>query len=150
VRAHAAAHGLDLQVKRFAASTRTAEDAAREIGTTVERIVKSLVFDAAGEAVLVLCSGAARVDTNSLAAVLDAPPASVRRATADEAKRASGYAIGGVPPFGHAGPLRVLLDEGLLQFDVVWAASGLPDAVFPIAPDDLLRASGATVVKVAG
>jgi len=148
VRAHAAAHGLDLQVKRFTASTRTAEDAAREIGTTVDRIVKSLVFDADGAAVLVLCSGAARVDTEKLAQALGV--AAVRRATADEAKRASGYAIGGVPPFGHVGPLRVLLDEGLLSFDEVWAASGLPDAVFPIHPRELLRVSGASVVKVAG
>jgi len=147
VRAHAAVHGLDLQVKRFAASTRTAEDAAREIGTTVERIVKSLVFDGAGEAVVVLCSGASRVDQGKLAAALGVP--SVRRATADEAKQATGYAIGGVPPFGHPAPLRVLLDEGLLRFDEVWAASGLPDAVFPIDPRDLLRVSGATVVSVA-
>lgn len=132
---------------RFAASTRTAQDAAREIGTTVERIVKSLVFDAAGEAVLVLCSGAARVDERRLAGVLGVP--AVRRATADEAKRATGYAIGGVPPFGHPAPMRVLLDEGLLAYDEVWAASGLPDAVFPIDPRDLARASGAAVVKVA-
>jgi prolyl-tRNA editing enzyme YbaK/EbsC (Cys-tRNA(Pro) deacylase) len=147
VRAHAAAHGLDLKVKRFAASTRTAEDAAREIGTTVERIVKSLVFDAAGQPVVVLCSGASRVDQAKLATVIGV--GAVRRASADEAKQATGYAIGGVPPFGHPTALRVLLDEGLLRFDEVWAASGLPDAVFPIDPRDLLRASGATVVRVA-
>jgi len=124
-------------VKRFAATTRTAEDAAREIGTQVERIVKSLVFVSAGEPVVVLCSGHARVDEKRLAAVLDAP--SVRRATADEAKTFTGYAIGGVPPFAHERPCRVIADEGLLAFDEVWAAAGLPDAVFSIAPRELVR-----------
>jgi len=147
VRAHAAARGVDLQVKRFTATTRTAEDAAREIGTEVERIVKSLVFVSAGEPVMVLCSGRARVNEGLLAAALGAP--SVRRATADEAKSFTGFAIGGVPPFGHDRPCRVVADEGLLVFDEVWAAAGLPDAVFPIAPNDLVRIADAEVARVA-
>lgn len=112
--------------------------------------MKSLVFRASGEAdetVVVLCSGAARVDERKLASALGA--ASVRRASADEAKAATGYAIGGVPPFAHASACRVLCDRTLLEFDVVWAASGLPDAVFPIAPADLVRLSAAVVVEVA-
>ena len=139
-----------LEVRRFPAGTRTAEDAARAIGVAVGQIVKSLVFRAsasADETVMVLCSGAARVDERKLAAALDA--ATVRRATADEAKAATGYAIGGVPPFAHASTCRVLCDRTLLAFDVVWAASGLPDAVFAISPADLVRLSAASVVDVA-
>ena len=147
VRAYAADRGLELAIRRFPEGTRTAQDAARAIGTTVERIVKSLVFTAGEEVVVVLCSGASRVDEAKLAATLSVR--AVRRATADEAKRATGYAIGGVPPFAHATPVRVLCDRGLLAYDELWAACGLPDAVFPIAPADLLRLSGASVVDVA-
>lgn len=147
VRAHAAEHGLALRVRRFPAGTRTAHDAAREIGTSVERIVKSLVFVAGDGVAIVLCSGATRVDERKLAASLGVP--GVRRATANEAKDATGCAIGGVPPFGHAQRCRVICDRGLLAFDEVWAAAGLPDAVFPIAPDALVRAGGATVADVA-
>jgi prolyl-tRNA editing enzyme YbaK/EbsC (Cys-tRNA(Pro) deacylase) len=87
----------------------------------------------------VLCSGADRVDLTKLKDAFGA--ATVRRATADEAKSSTGYAIGGVPPFGHAAGLRVLVDDGLFAFATVWAAAGLPDAVFPIAPADLVRLS---------
>ncbi len=134
-------------MRRFAATTRTAEDAARQIGTEVERIVKSLVFMANGEPVVVLCSGRSRVDEGRLATALGAR--GVRRATADEAKTFTGYAIGGVPPFAYARPCRVVADQGLLAFDEVWAAAGLPDAVFPIAPTELLRVAGALVATVA-
>ena len=134
-------------MRRFAATTRTAEDAARQIGTAVERIVKSLVFMANGEPVVVLCSGRSRVDEARLAAALGAR--GVRRATADEAKTLTGYAIGGVPPFAHARPCRVVADQALLAFAEVWAAAGLPDAVFPIAPSDLVRIAGALVAVVA-
>ncbi|HYK99047.1 MAG TPA: YbaK/EbsC family protein [Candidatus Acidoferrales bacterium] len=144
--AHARAGGIELRVRRFTASTRTAQDAAREIGTTVDRIVKSLVFMSGDGAVIVLCSGASRVDEGRLAAALGANL--VRRATAEEAKSATGYAIGGVPPFAHATACRVLCDRGLLAFDEVWAAGGLPDAVFPIAPAELVRLSGAAVADV--
>lgn len=147
VRAYAADRGLDLAIRRFPEGTRTAQDAARAIGTTAERIVKSLVFTAAADVVVVLCSGASRVDEAKLAAALSLP--AVRRATADEAKRATGYAIGGVPPFAHATPVRVLCDRGLLAYDEVWAACGLPDTVFPIAPAELVRLSGASVVDIA-
>lgn len=134
-------------MRRFAATTRTAEDAARQIGTEVERIVKSLVFMADGEPVVVLCSGRSRVDEARLATALGAR--GVRRATADEAKTLTGYAIGGVPPFAHARPCRVVADQGLLAFAEVWAAAGLPDAVFPIAPSELLRIAAAEVAAVA-
>ena len=110
------------------------------------QIVKSLVFVAGAQTIVVLCSGAARVDVARLAAVIGED--AVRRATASEAKAATGYAIGGVPPFAHASPCRVLCDRGLLAFDLVWAAAGLPDAVFPIEPSDLMRLSGAAVADV--
>jgi len=147
VRAYAHERGVDITVRRFAATTRTAEDAAREIGTEVERIVKSLVFIAGGDPMVVLCSGRSRVDEARLAAALGA--GGVRRATADEAKNFTGYAIGGVPPFAHTHPCRIVADHGLLAFDEVWAAAGLPDAVFPIRPVELVRIAGAEVAAIA-
>lgn len=146
VRAYAAERGVELSVRRFPAGTRTADDAARAIGVVVGQIVKSLVFLAGDEPLVVLCSGAARVDEAALAAAAGA--SAVRRTTANEAKAATGYAIGGVPPFGHATPCRVICDRGLLAYEEVWAAAGLPDAVFPIAPGELVRLSGATVADV--
>jgi len=146
VRAHAAARGALLEVRRFASATWTAEDAARQVGTDVGRIVKSLVFVAGSEPVVALCCGDARVDEGLLASVLGARR--VRRAGAEEAKELTGYAIGGVPPFGHARPCRLVAGGGLLRFDLVWAAAGLPDAVFPIAPQELVRISGALVAPI--
>lgn len=138
---------MAIAIRRFDRTTRTAEDAAREIGTEVARIVKSLVFIAGGDPVVALCSGPTRVDEALLAAAIGA--ATVRRATAHEAKTFTGYAIGGVPPFAHSTPCRVIADRALLSFEEVWAAAGLPDAVFAIAPSDLVRISGATVATVA-
>lgn len=146
MRTHAAGGGVTIAVRRFGATTRTAQDAAREIGCAVAEIVKSLVFLADGRPVVVLCSGADRVDEAKLRDILGA--SGVRRATADEAKTATGYAIGGVPPFAHATDVRVIVDRGLLAFTTVWAAAGLPDAVFPIAPADLVRLSTATEAEV--
>lgn len=147
MRAYATERGIDLEVKRFPATTRTAEDAAREIGTEVRRIVKSLVFIADGRPVLVLCCGDKRVSVKRLEDILRAR--SVRRATADEAKAQTGFSIGGVPPFAHVRPLEVIADETLARFDKVWAAAGLPDAVFEIAVGDLVRLSGARRAAIA-
>jgi prolyl-tRNA editing enzyme YbaK/EbsC (Cys-tRNA(Pro) deacylase) len=141
VSAYAAERGVAIAVTRFPATTRTAQDAAHQIGCTVAEIVKSLVFLADGAAVVVLCSGADRVDERKLRDALGAN--TVRRATADEAKIATGYAIGGVPPFAHATDPRVVVDRRLLAFGAVWAAAGLPDAVFAIAPSDLVRLANA-------
>ena len=139
--------GLELEIRQFPEGTRTAEDAARAIGCTVAQIVKSLVFMADDRPILALVSGADRVDVGRLA--VETGAAETRRATGDEARAATGFAIGGVPPFGHGSPLTVLVDPGLLEHEVVWAAAGLPDAVFPIRPDDLVRVSGARVADVA-
>ncbi len=146
VRAHAAQHGVDLDVRRYPEGTHTAEDAARAIGCEVAQIVKSLVFLAAGDPVVVLVSGSDRVDETKLAAVLGAY--SARRATANEAREATGFVVGGVPPFGHVSAVPVVVDDALLRHDTVWAAAGVPDAVFPIAPADLVRLSGATEADV--
>jgi Cys-tRNA(Pro) deacylase len=131
--------GLALEPRRFPDGTRTAEDAARAVGCAVAQIVKSLVFVADGQPVVVLTSGSNRVETDRLASELGA--AEVRRASADEAREATGYAIGGTPPFGHASPLPVVVDPALLAFETVWAAAGAPDSCFPIAPADLVAAT---------
>lgn len=139
--------GLRIDVERFPAGTRSAEDAARAVGCDVAQIVKSLVFVADDQPVVALVSGANRLDPRRLANVLEAGEA--RRADGDEARDATGYAIGGVPPFGHRMALPVIIDSDLLAHDRVWAAAGLPDAVFAIAPDDLVRASGGRVAEIA-
>jgi prolyl-tRNA editing enzyme YbaK/EbsC (Cys-tRNA(Pro) deacylase) len=142
----ARAAGLEIRVERFPEGTRTAQDAARAVGCDVAQIVKSLVFMAGDAPLLALVSGANRVDVARLAAALDVP--NVRRATADEARSATGFAIGGVPPFGHATPVTVVMDADLRVHQVVWAAAGLPDAVFAIHPAALERVSGARVADV--
>jgi prolyl-tRNA editing enzyme YbaK/EbsC (Cys-tRNA(Pro) deacylase) len=139
----ARARGVDPEVRRFPQGTKTAEDAARAIGCDVGQIVKSLVFLADGEPFVAFTSGANRADTARLAALLDVRE--VRRATPEEARTATGFAIGGTPPFGHPRELRVLLDEDLLRHEEVWAAAGTPDSVFPLTPEQLVVASGARV-----
>jgi prolyl-tRNA editing enzyme YbaK/EbsC (Cys-tRNA(Pro) deacylase) len=143
----ALAAGLSVEVLRFPEGTRTAPDAARAVGCDVGAIVKSLVFVADGEPFLALTSGRNRADTAKLAAALGADE--VRRADADQVRDATGFAIGGTPPFGHARPLAVLVDRDLLGYDEVWAAAGTPDAVFRLSPDDLVRASDGRVVDLA-
>lgn len=147
VAAAASAAGLELDVRRFDEGTRTAADAARAVGCEVGQIVKSLVFVADGEPILALVSGANRVDLSRLARVIGATAA--RRADGDEARAATGFAIGGVPPFGHPSPIRVVVDEDLLAHPEVWAAAGLPDAVFRISPADLVRVSGGSEAAIA-
>jgi prolyl-tRNA editing enzyme YbaK/EbsC (Cys-tRNA(Pro) deacylase) len=145
--AAALAHGLVLEVRRFDEETRTAAEAAEAIGCSVGQIVKSLVFVADGAPFLALTSGPNRADTGRLATIFNA--AEVRRASPDEAREATGYAIGGTPPFGHPRPLRTLVDPDLCRFEVVWAAAGSPDSVFPIAPSLLLRVTGGEATEFA-
>jgi prolyl-tRNA editing enzyme YbaK/EbsC (Cys-tRNA(Pro) deacylase) len=133
--------GLSLEVREFPEGTRTAADAARAVGCEVGQIVKSLVFVAGSEPFLALTSGPNRADTAKLSALLGGVP--VRRAHPEEARAATGFAIGGTPPFGHPRALRVLCDGDLLRYEEVWAAAGTPTAVFPIRPGDLVRAAGA-------
>ena len=142
----ARAAGLEIEVREFPEGTRTAEDAARAIGVSVGQIVKSLVFTTDGRPVLCLVSGLNRVDGARLAVVTGA--SDVRRASADEVERATGFAIGGVPPLGHAHPLPIYCDRDLLAFDIVWAAAGTPRAVFSAQPLALVKACRATVADL--
>jgi prolyl-tRNA editing enzyme YbaK/EbsC (Cys-tRNA(Pro) deacylase) len=137
----ARALGIEARVRRFPQGTKTAADAARAIGCDVAQIVKSLVFVADGRPVVAYTSGANRVDPEKLAAVAGAGRA--RRATPEEARAATGYAVGGTPPFGYPAPVPGFLDPDLMAFEEVWAAAGTPDSVFPLAPSELRRASGA-------
>ncbi len=139
--------GVSIRVERFPEGTRTAQEAARAVGCDVGQIIKSLVFVADGAPVVALVSGADRLDTARLASVLGARD--VRRATGEEVRAATGFAIGGVPPLGHDRPLRVVIDRRLLQHAQVWAAAGLPDAVFKVDPGVLTRAIGATEAEIA-
>ncbi len=137
--------GITDEIVEFSQSTRTAEEAAQAIGTTVERIVKSLVFVAGDALLLVLTSGANRVDTERLG---QAVGAHIRRADAAAVRQATGFAIGGVPPVGHATPLPVVLDRDLMQYDLVFAAAGTPHAIFPITPANLCRITGARILDI--
>ncbi len=137
--------GIGVAVKQFPAGTRTAVDAARAVGCEVGQIVKSLVFVAAGRPVVALVSGANRLDEGRLAAVAGSP---VTKADAETARDATGYAIGGVPPFGHATELPVFMDRDLLEHGVVWAAAGRPDSVFEISPERLRALSQAEVADL--
>ena len=132
-------------VKEFPEGTRTATDAARAVGCELGQIVKSLVFIAGGRPVVALVSGANRLDEHKLGKIAGEP---VAKAAAEVARSATGYAIGGVPPFGHATEVPVYMDEDLLEYAVVWAAAGRPDSVFEIAPARLRDLSNATVVDI--
>lgn len=143
----ARAAGVEIVVQRFPQGARTAEDAAAAVGCEVGQIVKSLVFVADDRPVIALVSGTNRLDTSRLAATLGAT--AVRRADGNEARAATGYAIGGVPPFGYGRALEVVMDRDLAGWDHVWAAAGLPDVVFEITPADLERTSRARVADVA-
>lgn len=140
-----AARVLDhpVEVRRFPEGTKTAADAARAIECDVGQIVKSLVFVADGRAVLALTSGANRVDALRLAMLVGAEAA--RRATPEEARAATGFAVGGTPPFGYPEPVRAFLDPDLLSFEEVWAAAGTPDSVFRTTPEELRRTTNAEV-----
>jgi prolyl-tRNA editing enzyme YbaK/EbsC (Cys-tRNA(Pro) deacylase) len=136
--------GIEVQVQRLEASTRTVSDAATAVGCQEAEIAKSIVFVADGDPVVCVASGRHRIDTDKLADVLDV--AEVRQAAADEVRAATGYAIGGVPPFGHDVP--VLFDESLLDHERVWAAAGDPNSLFCVNPRELASCIRARVVAV--
>ena len=147
VLAAGAALGLRLEVRSFPDGTRTAADAAAAIGVSLGQIVKSLAFVVDDRITMALMSGSNRLDERALAAA--AGGTTCRRADADAVRAATGYPIGGVPPFGHATPLPVFVDRDLLDHEVVWAAAGTPNDNFAIAPSELVRVSGATVADLA-
>jgi prolyl-tRNA editing enzyme YbaK/EbsC (Cys-tRNA(Pro) deacylase) len=142
----AAARGLAIEPRRFPDGTKTAADAAAAIGVEVGQIVKSLIFAVDGEVVLAYVSGANQLDESKLAAA--AGGLTCTRVDADTVRAATGFPIGGVPPFGHATHLRVFIDPDLLQYDEVWAAAGTWHDVFGIEPHQLVEASGGLVVEL--
>jgi len=147
----AARKGVTLEVTVFDASTHTAAEAAAAVGAGLGQIVKSLVFvvptESGPEPLLCLVSGPNRVDIARLAAVTG--EAEIRRATAREAHDLTGFSIGGIPPIGHLRPVRVIMDPDLGRYPVVWAAAGLPTAVFPVPPGTLRVLANATVAPIA-
>ena len=142
--------GLEITTRRFPEGTKTAADAAAAIGVAVGQIVKSLVFAVDGEIVMAYVSGANQLDEKKLAAAAGGSKCS--RVDADAVRAATGYPIGGVPPFGHATQLRIFIDPDLLQYDgvndFVWAAAGTWNDNFAIAPNDLVRVSGGVVTDL--
>ena len=131
--------GVDAEIREYPEGARTAEAAAAAVGCAVGQICKSLVFRVGDDPLLVIASGANRVDEARFGA---------SKADAAFVRSTTGFAIGGVPPIGHARPIDTVVDEDLLRYDVVWAAAGTPRAVFAIAPEALVAVSGARVARV--
>jgi prolyl-tRNA editing enzyme YbaK/EbsC (Cys-tRNA(Pro) deacylase) len=145
VQAELRSRGAAGEVVEIAASTRTAQEAAAAIGTTVAQIAKSLVFLAGEAPVLVIASGVNRVSLAKLAGILGC---AATRPDAETVKRLTGFPIGGVAPVAHATPMRVLIDRDLLRHEEIWAAAGTPNAVFRTTPSALARITDGEVVDV--
>lgn len=143
----AARLGLPIEPREFDESTRTAAEAAAAIGVPVGAIVKSLVFGVDDDVVVALVSGDNALDEVKLAAAAGGTKA--HRVDADTVRQATGFPVGGVPPFGHATDLAVYVDEDLLGHEVVWAAAGTPHVNFAAAPKDLVRATGGVLADIA-
>ncbi|WP_137939037.1 YbaK/EbsC family protein [Chitinivorax sp. B] len=141
------AQGLATDIVEFDTHTRTSHQAAVAIGCDVAQIAKSLVFRCqhSGQALLVIASGANRICERKLASLIGEP---IGKADADFVRSQTGFAIGGVAPFGHITPIRIVIDQDILHFDAMWAAAGTPNSVFRIRPKDLVSASGGTLADV--
>ena len=139
--------GFDLTVIEHTESTRTAQEAAERVGVTLGQIVKSLIFKgkSSGKPILVLTNGANRVDEKRIKAYAGEK---IERADADFVRAVTGYAIGGVPPIAHVRQMETYLDEDLLQYDLIWAAAGTPNAVFELTPNNLQKMTQGRVVRV--
>ena len=137
--------GLSRAIVELAVEARTSQQAADAVGVHVAQIAKSLVFTVDGAPVMVVASGVNRVDERKLATLAGGK---VRRADAETVKRATGYTIGGVPPLALEMALPIWIDEDLLRHDLIYAAAGVPECVFPLTPDELLRATGGRVADV--
>ena len=138
--------GLEITTRRFPEGTKTAQDAANAIGVSLGQIVKSLVFAVDGEIVMAFVSGANQLDEKKLAQAAGGLKCS--RVDADAVREATGFPIGGVPPFGHTSQLRVFVDPDLLQYDEVWAAAGTWNDNFGAAPPDIVRVAGGVVTDL--
>jgi Cys-tRNA(Pro) deacylase len=139
--------GVEIEAREFPEHTRTVAEAARVVGVDVAQIVKALVFAVDGEPVLALLSGCNLLDEKKLASA--AGGQSAWRLDAEAVREATGFAVGGIPPFGHQRPLRVFLDEDLARHQELWAAAGSPRVNFCIGPDVLLRATRGTMCDLA-
>ena len=137
--------GLEREVIELAVHARTSQQAADALGVGVGQIAKSLVFTVNGSPLLVIASGANRVDELKLEKLAGG---TVRRADPETVKQATGYAIGGVPPLGHPAPLPVYVDADLLQYELIYAAAGVPECVFPLTPAELVQGTGGRVADV--
>ena len=139
--------GFELTVIENATSARTAQEAADRVGVTLGQIVKSLIFKGkkSGKPILVLTSGSNRVDEKRIKAYAEEK---IGRADAGFVREVTGYPIGGVPPIAHLQQMETYLDEDLLQYEVIWAAAGTPNAIFKLSPDDLQKMTGGQVVGV--
>ncbi|HVO18974.1 MAG TPA: YbaK/EbsC family protein [Anaeromyxobacter sp.] len=148
VQAALSARGLDLQVVELEVTARSAAEAAAAVGCQVGQIAKSLVFRAgsSGRAVLVIASGANRVDLKRVEALLGE---ALEKPDADFVRAETGFAIGGIPPVGHDHPLLTVIDEDLLRFERIWAAAGHPNAVFALTPAQLVEMTGGRVARTA-
>ena len=137
--------GLGGAIVELAVEARTSQQAADAVGVSVGQIAKSLVFTVDGAPVMVIASGVNRVDERKLARLAGGK---VGRADAETVKRATGYTIGGVPPLAHDTALPIWVDEDLFRYDRIYAAAGVPECVFPLTPDELVRATGGSVADV--
>lgn len=139
--------GFNLQVVEFEQTTRTSAEAAQAVGCELGQIAKSLIFKGkqSGKAILVIASGANRVDEKKIRAILGEK---VEKPDADFVREQTGFVIGGVPPLGHAQKLETLIDGDLLKFQSIWGAAGTPNAVFKLTPDDLVKMTGGRVVDI--
>ena len=139
--------GVEAQVKEMPAATRTAKEAAQAIGCSVAQIAKSIVFRTAqsGRAVLVIASGANRVNEHRMSELIGEP---IGKATPEFVRESTGFGIGGVPPVGHGNPLETWIDRDLLQFDIIWAAAGTPFTVFSIRPNQLQSITAGKIQSV--
>jgi prolyl-tRNA editing enzyme YbaK/EbsC (Cys-tRNA(Pro) deacylase) len=131
------------EVVEFSESTKTSAEAAAVLGTSVAQICKSILFGAGDEAIMVMASGANRIDTAKVQAHVAVP---LTKANAAFVRDKTGYVIGGVPPVGHVTPFPLFIDEDLLKFAEVYAAAGTPNSIFAIKPADLVRVTGGTVI----
>jgi len=142
-----AAAGVATRIVEYDVPARTSAEAAAVLGCAVGQIAKSLIFRAAsGSPVLVIASGAHRVDEAKIAALAGEP---IGKADADFVRAVTGYAIGGIPPLAHAQPLRTFVDRNLMQYETVYAAGGTPHAMFPIVPAELVQVAGGTIADTA-
>lgn len=137
--------GIDRKLIELPVSARTSREAADALGVSVAQIAKSLIFTADGNPVLVIASGANRVDERKLETLTGGK---IRKADPETVRQATGFSIGGVPPLGHAAPLPTFVDRDLLRHELIYPAGGVPECVFPISPDELVKATGGAVADL--